>query len=123
MPGSQVWLANQSPRPLTQADIELRRLSEERGREPASVPALSASLSAPRSRTSVSCSASVARRLSLATARLHLTVNKQHLAVDVPLPIQHYDFLLIRRRAVNHMFATRRMKHLSCYRTRVHGTE
>jgi hypothetical protein len=26
MPGSQVWLANQSPRPLTQADIELRKI-------------------------------------------------------------------------------------------------
>ena len=25
-PGSQVWLANQSPRPLTQADIELRKM-------------------------------------------------------------------------------------------------
>ena len=26
MPGSEVWLANQSPRPLTQADIELRKI-------------------------------------------------------------------------------------------------
>ncbi len=26
LPGSEVWLANQSPRPLTQADIELRKI-------------------------------------------------------------------------------------------------
>jgi hypothetical protein len=26
LPGSQVWLANQSPRPLTQADVEMRKI-------------------------------------------------------------------------------------------------